>query len=481
VRGLRRPEVVLAALTVGVLMAVAGRYGWHRDELYFLQCGRRLAWGYVDQPPFARVAEELFGTSLVGLRLFPALALGAVVLLAARLARELGGGAFAAGLAALAAASSPLFLGLGHLLSTATFDLLAWTVLILVVVRVWNGADRRLWLVAGAVAGVGLLNKHSVAFLLGGLVVGALVTVEGRRQLRSPWLWAGAAVALVIWAPNLLWHARRDWPVLDMLDSLQEESDPEDTFLFAPSQLVVLGPVLAAVWIPGLLWLLRDDAGRRWRALAIAYVALVVVFTVTAAKPYYLAGLYPLLFAAGAIWWEGRRGRRALAVAAGVGAVLALPLALPVVPVDLARHHPIEEVQKEFGAQLGWEELADQVAAVVRGLPAGERSALTIFTRDYGASSAINLYGPDRRLPRAYSGHNNEWFWGPPPERAGPTVVVAFTPAEVAGLFRTCRQVDRIVQPHGVASEEAGLPLLVCRGQRGPWAELWPRTRHFTA
>jgi hypothetical protein len=221
--------------------------------------------------------------------------------------------------------------------------------------------------------------------------------------------------------------------------------------------------------------------GRQWRALAVAYLALVVVYTVTGAKPYYLSGLYPVLFAAGAVWWQERARRRVLVVAMAVGAVVAMPLAIPVIPVDWARHHPHEEIQKEFGSQLGWEELTDQVAAIRRRLPPAERDQVTVFTRDYGASSAINLFGPARGLPRAYSGHNNEWFWGPPPEQSGPTIVVAWPPERVADLFTDCREVARTPKPHGVASEEADLPVLVCRGQRAPWAELWPRVKHYSA
>src|SRR4051812_10775190 len=193
------PRVLLvAAGRVVVQRAVAGRYGWQRDGLYFLACSRHLAWGYVDRPPLtplvARLATATFGTSLYGLRLFPALADAAIVVLAGVIARELGGRGAAQILAATALASGTVLLGVGHLLSTAIFDFLAWTSLTAVVVHILRTGDRRWWLVAGVIAGMGLENKHSVALLLAALLVGLLVS--RRDLLHDPWLWVGAALAL---------------------------------------------------------------------------------------------------------------------------------------------------------------------------------------------------------------------------------------------------------------------------------------------
>jgi hypothetical protein len=476
-RWLGWPPVWIAGGVVVVLLAVAARYGWHRDELYFLQCGKRLAWGYVDQPlltpALARLSFELFGTNLVGLRLFPALALGGVVLLTAGMARELGAGRSGQTLAAAAAAACPLFLGLGHLLSTATFDLLAWTVITSLVMRLLRTGDQRLWLAVGAAAGVGLLNKHTVVFVMFGLVVGLFFTPTARAQLRSPWLWAGGALALVIWLPNLVWQARHDWAVLDMLRSLNEEPGAEDVVLFLPAQVFVTG-ALVALWFPGVRRLWRDV---RYRVFAVAYVALLVVFLVGRGKPYYTAGMYPVLLAAGAVAWETReRARRVVPWVVGTF-VLGLPLAVPVVPIDLAKDHPIEDLQIEFGAQLGWPQLVDKVAAARRTVD----GPVTLLAGNYGEAAAIELYGPSRGLPPAYSGHNNEWLWGPPPVETPTTITVGFGRDDLAGLFTNCRQVGRLGKPHGVASEEEGTPVAICTGQRAPWPVLWPRLKLYSA
>ena len=475
---LRRAPLGIAVGVVGVLLALAPRYGWHRDELYFLQCGKRLAWGYVDQPPFtpfvARVANELFGTSLVGLRLFPALAIGAVVLLTAATARELDGGRTATVVAAAAAGACPLFLGMSHLLSTATFDLLTWTAITYLVVRLLHRGEDRLWLAVGAVAGVGLLNKHTVTFVMFGLVVGLLVTPSGRRHFASPWLWAGGALALLIWLPNLIWQAQHDWAVFEMLRSLNEEPAVEDVILFLPSQLFILGG-LAFVWIPGLRWLLRDD---RFRVLGAAYVTLLVVFLVGRGKPYYIAGMYPVLLAAGGVWWGQRdRRRAALPWIIGLTFVLGLPLAVPIIPVDRAKNHPIEDLEIELGAQLGWPEMVDEIAAIRRTVDA----PVTILTGNYGEAGAVDLYGPSRGLPRAYSGHNNEWLWGPPRRQTPVTITVGFSAQELGPLFTDCELRGRFHERHGVANEEEGAEFQVCRGQRAPWPELWPQLKVYSA
>lgn len=474
---LRRAPLGIAVGLVGLLLAIAPRYGWHRDELYFLQCGKRLAWGYVDQPPFtpfvARIAHELFGTNLVGFRLFPALAAGTVVLLTAATARELGGGPVATTTAAAAAAVCPLFLGMAHLLSTATFDLLAWTAITSLVVRLLRRDDERLWLAVGALAGLGLLNKHTVVFLMFGIVAGLVVTPSGRRHFTRPWLWLGGALALLIWAPNLVWQARHDWAVVDMLQSLNEEPAVEDVILFVPSQLVILG-ALAFVWIPGLRRLLRDG---RLRVLGVAYLVLLLVFLVARGKPYYLAGLYPVLLAAGAVAWSERERRTALPWVIGATFVIGLPMATPVLPTDWARHHPVEDLQLELGAQLGWPELVDRVAAV-REVVDGP---VAVLTANYGQAGAIELYGPGRGLPQPYSGHNNEWLWGPPPRETPVTVTVGLTSERLRALFGDCERVGVLTAPHGVASEEAGTELHICQDQRAPWPELWPSLKHYSA
>lgn len=476
---------LLAGAVVLVLVALAGRYGYHRDELYFLACGRDLAWGYVDQPPvtpaLARVTEVLFGNSLHGLRLVPALATGGVVLLTASTARALGASRRGEMLAAVLTVAATFFLGAGHLFSTTTFDVLFWTAILSVVVRALQpGADARLWALAGALAGVGLLNKHSVVFLVAALF-GAVVIVR-RDVLRSPWPWIGAAIALAIWAPNLVWHAQHDWPVIEMSESLREEGiDDGNTFLFLPAQLVLFNPVGAVAWIAGLVWLLRTDDGvaRATRPVAVVYLVLAAVFVVTAGKPYYLAGLYPALFAAGAVrierHWSAARRRHYVAALAVVGAA-SLVVALPLLPIDVVGDGPIAEVNPEHRESYGWTELARAVDGV--GAPGD-----VVFTRNYGEAGAVERFSTLERP--VHSGHNHYWLWGPPADDDDPATGVVlvgfFDDAYVARHFTGCELVAANHNAERVPNEEEGAPIHRCDGPRGSWTAQWDALRHYTA
>lgn len=340
---LARSAFGVAGVTGAVLVALSGGYGYHRDELYFLVAGAHPAWGYPDQPPLtpliAWATTSLFGDSLVALRLPSALAIAAVVLLAALLAREFGARPGGQVLAAGCTAVSAFVIAVGHLLSTATFDLLAWTALSWLLVRALRTGDP-IWLAVGLVAGIGLLNKTLLAFYLAALTV-ALLAVGPRAALRAPWLWAGVAVALVLWAPNLWWQATHGWPLLELSTAIAAGGSATSAprWLFLPFQLVLVSLVLVPVWVIGLWRLLRDPALRMFRVFGIAYLLLAALFLVTGGKPYYLAGLYPVLLAAGAqpvLDWA-KRGAASLrsglvAAALAVSAAFSVVLFLPVVP-----------------------------------------------------------------------------------------------------------------------------------------------------
>src|SRR5215211_1430725 len=296
---------LVAASTTVLLVAFASGYGYHRDELYFLAAGKHLAWAYADQGPLtpliARAMDEIARDSLTALRLPSALASGATVLITGLLARELGGSRRAELLAASCAAVASIVLFTGHLLSTSTIDLLAWTSLSLVAVRAVRTGEDRLWLAAGVVLGVALLNKPLPAFLALGLLAG--VALAGpRRLLRNPYVWSGAAIALLLWSPWILWQADHGWPQLDVSRSVAEgrSTSSEPWWAVVPFQLLLVSPLLAPVWIAGLVRLFRDPAVREFRFLAWAWAVLAVVFMASGGKPYYLAGLLPALLGAGA-------------------------------------------------------------------------------------------------------------------------------------------------------------------------------------
>ncbi|MFL5782739.1 MAG: ArnT family glycosyltransferase [Thermoleophilaceae bacterium] len=479
-----RAPVALGAAVAIVLIAFAGGYGYHRDELYFLEAGRHLAFGYADQGPLtpliARAMNAIGPGSLTLLRVPSALMAGGTVAVTGLAAFELGGTRRAQLIAAACAAVASVVLVVGHLLSTSTFDLLAWALVTWLVARIARTGDQRLWLAAGAVAGVALLNKPLIAFLL--VALGAGIVTSGPREVfRSGWLWAGLALAALLWSPWLVWQARHGWPQLDVSSSIAAggSASSQPRWALLPFQLLLVSPVLAPVWIAGLAALMRDRELRRFRLFAWAWLFLVATFLATGGKPYYLAGMFPILLAAGAIrtdaWLErGSRRRRSALLWSMVGlsgAVSAL-IALPVLPRGDAG--PVIAVNGDVGETIGWPSFARTVARAYRG--AGDHAV--ILTSNYGEAGAIDRYGPALGLPGAYSGHNAYGYWGPPPDRPGPVVAVGLSAPALRHL-RGCVLVAQVAAPHGIDNDEDGTRVERCTGTRGRWSRIWPGLRRL--
>jgi 4-amino-4-deoxy-L-arabinose transferase-like glycosyltransferase len=485
----RWPIAIIAIGFVLLELAVSARYGIHRDELYFLACAHHLAWGYVDQPPFvpfvAWLANVVVGPSAVALRFLPALAGGATVVVTALMARQLGGGRTAQVIAALAAATSPVLMSTFHLLSTSAFDTFFWSVLVLIALRILGTGDQRLWVLYGAIGGIGLLNKLNIGFLAVVLVL-CIAFSRQRQLLWTPYAMGGAALAAALFLPDLIWNASHDWAQVAMLRTLHQENSGLGVSLsFVPDEVLVVGPVLAFLWIGGLVRLLRDRVGR---PIAVTYLILLAWFVLSGAKPYYLAGMYPALFAAGGVFAQDRilarhksgrlRGWVALMLA---GAVLALPLALPVLPASTLPQGAWEgQINKDLSATVGWQTLVAQVAEIAEHLPAQERSHLVIFTGDYGAAGAIDRYGNQYRLPTAISGHNNYWWWGPgdAPDHST-TIAINLSRSYLKTIFSRVIRVGSVRTPRNIWTEERGDPIFLCSGQIESWALAWPNARHY--
>jgi 4-amino-4-deoxy-L-arabinose transferase-like glycosyltransferase len=482
--------LVVAGVGVVLLLALAGRYGYHRDELYFLACSKHMAWGFVDQPPltpaFAGLSNAVAPDSLVALRVVPALIYGTLVVLAALTARELGAGRLGQLGASICAAAAPGLLLAGHLLSTTTPDLLAWGLVTFLLIRLLRTRDERLWIAIGLTIGVALENKWSIGFLVIGLLIGLLLTPE-RRILWTPWFAGGVLLAVALWAPNLWWQAQHDWPQFALFGSLGRSShDLASTITWVPYQFLITGPIGAAVWIAGLYRLLRQPEARTYRAIGIAYIVLAVIFAIGAGdKQYYLAGLYVPLWGAGGRPFEGWLARHkagsARWIAIGGFALTSLllqPGAIPILPETALAS--ATALNPEAGEQVGWPELASQVASVWASLPESERANAAIFTANYGEAGAIDRFGPSFGLPPAYSGHNNYWWWGPPPDTTRTLVAVGFeNRSYLEASFGTVQRVATITNPWDVDNQENGLPIWVVSDPRLPWPATWADARHY--
>ena len=358
------PVICAALALAALLIAFSARYGYHRDELYFLAAGRHLAWGYPDQPPLvpllARAMSALAPASLLVLRLPSAVAAAVLVVLTGLIARELGAERRAQALAAVCVAVAPLAIGAGHLLSTTTFGLPAWALACWLIIRILRTGNDRLWLAVGLVTGIGLFDSDLIAFLLFAVVVG-LAVAGPRRPFGSVWLYAGGAVAVALWLPYLIWQASNGWPELAIARSIASggsgTSAPRWELL---PLLLVLFEFLAPVWMAGLVRLLRGGALRWCRALGVAFVVLLITFTVTGGKPYYLGGMFPALLGAGAqpvLDWVRRgrsRLRAGLVTAAVVLTLITIPVILPVVPVSDLHKTSIVAVNYDAGETVGW-------------------------------------------------------------------------------------------------------------------------------
>ncbi|WP_245567835.1 glycosyltransferase family 39 protein [Nocardia jiangxiensis] len=476
----RRPVFVIAAVAAIVHLLVATRFGWHRDEFYYVLCGRHPDWGYVDQPPLApllaRLAAELPG-GVLPLRLLAIAAQIGCVLLASVLAAEFGGRRRAQTLAAAAVAACPVFVAASMLFGTTVLDQLSWVAVLVLTARALRSGTTRAWLTAGLVAGIGLQTKDTLAVLLIGIVVGLLAFRRDALRGRGPWL--AGVLAILIAVPNIIWDARHQWANLHMAQALaDQQGGPLGALTQIPTLVSLLaGPPLIALWYSGVRHLISHD-GREHRWLLAASVVVLLLFTVSGGKVYYAAPVLAGLFAAGAVRVEGlapKRWRWPLAVA--VSALLAIVIGLPVLPPRAET--ALRPVDPQAMETYGWPGFVDQIARAAAPLPA----EVPIFASNYGEAGAVSILGPAAGLHRTVlSGHNNYLLWGPPP--GTPDTVPCVGQWNTTYLHRFWSQVIEIAPltlPDGLTDQETAqhAAIYLCTQPLGTWAQLWPGLRHL--
>ena len=475
-------------------------YGFFRDELYFIICGRHPDWGYVDQPPVAPLlaaGTQVFGNSLFLLRLVPALFSAASVYVTGMLAIELGGGVFAQVLAATAAMFAPVLMSFGMKVSPDTIGLWTWPLAALFVVRMAKGECQRLWLLVGAIFGISLQSKYSVLFFIAALLLGLLLTPQ-RRLMFSKWFAGGVVLAALIALPNFLWQAAHHFPMIELLRNGQQGKNVMvPPLVFIAQQFLLTNPFLWPVWVSGLVWLLVRPLTR---FLGIAYIALMAMMIATHAKHYYPADVYPILIAAGGVaieQWTMRAGawRAAIAAVAFALGVVFVPLVEPVLPEQTfigysnailglmhissnsmkTENNQIGVLPQDFADMHGWPEMAQTIARVYDSLPPAERADAVAVTQNYGEASAVAFFEP--HVP-VISGHNQYWLWGTLGHDGNVVIDVAGDCGAKEHLFRSSTRAAVFSAPY-VMPYEDNIPIMLCRGLKTPLAQLWPSLKAY--
>ncbi|HUZ80995.1 MAG TPA: glycosyltransferase family 39 protein [Gaiellaceae bacterium] len=477
---------VVAALQFLVLVATSTRYGFHRDEMYFIVAGLHPAFGYPDQPPLVPLLSwgmhELAPGSLLVLRLPSALAAAATTILAALVAREVGGARRAQVIAAACAASSGFALAACHFVTTTTFDLLSTTALGWLLVRAAVRGSGACMLAAGVVVGVGCEAKPQVA-LVAVVAVVTLLVAGPRSLLRSWWAAGGVAAAFALAAPYVIWQQQHGWPQLTVAGNIAGSAEGGRAG-FVPFQLVMVSPFLVPVWVAGLLAPFRRAAMRALRFVPLTYAVLAVAYIAGNGKAYYLASLYPVLLGLGALptaeWTlRARRRARALTAALVLSAAFSALIALPLLPEKALQGSVVMAINPDQGETVGWSRFVETVSTAWRLIPAAERRHTAIFTGNYGEAGAVDLLGHSHGLPRAYSGHNGFSEWGWPPASDTRALVIGFDrPADAAPAFDRCRRLATVDDGVGLENNEQGLPLLLCE-TTAPWPTLWSSLTHY--
>ncbi len=494
---------LIAALAVFVHFLCNSKYGYFRDELYYAACGEHLAWGYVDHAPLvalaSRVSRGLFGDSLFALRMLPALSAAPKVFLGGWMAREVGGARFAQFFAALLVFLAPIYLTFDNFLSMNAFEPVFWMACAAIVLRILNGGSPRLWLLFGLVAGIGILNKHSMLFFGSGIAIGLLLT-SARKQFARIEIWMALFIAFLIFLPNLLWEIRNGYPTIALLHTvIGTKYSTVSPLTYVGEQFLLVNPLAAPLWLAGLYFVLFDREGRKYSVLGYAYLVVLLEMILLHGKIYYLAPVYIMFLAGGAVWWErkifvrpGAWLKPAVLAPIIVSVIIAAPLAMPILPVATAVKYcaffgvrevkvenvPLNSLPQLFGDMFGWQEQVQAMAHAAQSLPAHERSRMALLAYNYGEAGAIDYFGKRYGLRKAISGHNQYGAWGPRGASGDVVIAIGFAKARLDRAFGDVQAFETI-SPEYALPEESGLTIYICRQPRQNLADSWEQWKYL--
>jgi hypothetical protein len=494
-------------------MATASRYGYFRDALYYLSCARHMDWGYVDHPPLivaiAWFALHVTGTSLPALLIWPVLAGGARIFLIAAFARELGAQRFGIALAAVLGATPGVWWAIDHQFAMNAFEPLLWLGCAFVLLQLIKTEDPRLWVAFGAIAGIGMETKYSIAVFGFALLAGLLLTSQ-RRLLFSPWLLAGGAVSFLIFLPNFLWNVAHHWPFFELMHNIRTSGRDiiPTPGAFIAQQILLMSPASLPFWLAGLIYYFFGRDAKACRAFGWAFLFTVGFFLIQHGKNYYSAPAYPIVLASGGVlverWLRSERfatkPRLRLGLQAGavvwlivLGILPLLPVTLPLLPVEAylryQMHLPFEVPRSEhihmgavlpqhYADEFGWPEMAETVARIYNALPEDERRKTAIYANNYGEAGAIDFYGPKYGLPPAICPNQSYFLWGPR-EYTGEIMILVGSedPQKAKRFFASVETVGEI--NHRYALPKENLPVLLGRGLKTNLPALWPKLKDW--
>jgi hypothetical protein len=484
-------------------------YGYFRDELYYIICGRNLAWGYVDHGPGvalqAKISTALFGKSLAGIRMISAAAGAGRVFLTGLLAWSLGGRRPAQALAMTGVLVAPLYLALDSFLSMNSVESLFWMSCLLALIMIVRGGSEKLWLLFGLSAGLGLLNKPSMTFFLIALLAALLLTPQ-RKLLASRYALFGTALLLVIALPNLLWQIHNHWPTLEFLRNgkLENKNAKLPPLDFLRTQERGLHPLNILIWIPGLIWLLHNPRAKNLRWAGLTFLIFFFSMMAFHAKDYYVAPIYPILFAAGGLAWEQFFSRNRAVQSNRIFAfpilqsllivttIIILPMALPIMTPATWLHYTkathlygksinsenqaLGPLPQFYADRFGWQEEVDQVSRIYHSLSPEDQKKAVILCSNYGEASAVNFLGRD--LPIAISGHNNYFLWGPHDATGEVTIVInGATSDEMRENYNSVQIVGIMTHPFSMPYEHRNIYL--ARGRKKNLTDDWLDFKHY--
>jgi MFS family permease len=486
----------VAAIAFAYHLATNGQYGFHRDELQTLDDARHLDWGFVAYPPITpligRIELVFFGPSVVGFRVFSALAVSAIMVLTGLMAMELGGKRHLQLLAAVAAGTSWVALIQGAVLQYVSFDYLWGVTVTYFLLRLLRSDDARWWVAIGAVLGLGMETRYTIGFLALG-ITGAVILTPARRFLRSRWLWAGVGASVLVFVPNLIWQVRHQFTSLEFLSYLHARDLRQGRYseFFRDQFLTCVNPAAAVLTLLGLWFYLVRKQGQRFSLLGWICAATFFLFAGAKSRAYYTAPLYPVLIAAGSVYLGDLLGRLrpiwsriafglqwTALIAGGICGVL---LVTPVAPFGSRLWNLTSELHDQFREEIGWPELAQTVANVYYSLSPEERERTGVLTGNYGEAGALNLYGPSLGLPPAMSLTNSFWYRGYDSRLPQTVIVTGFDLDEGKRVFQTCMVAAKNMNSLGVDNEEYRdhPDILLCQNLRMPWPIYWRRFRRF--